>query len=130
MKLVTAGIEPKEVTIPRQLCQLSFPQESCASHGPWTSVKMPSAEAITTASKPHPLVLVVKLGVGSPFSGDRAQILTQIVSDVCAVGGVQLVFLIDHSEWTKQSHYEVKSSIIFLQIPFLPSPRDLHVPNP
>jgi hypothetical protein len=61
------------------------------------------------------------MGVGSPFAGDRAQILTAVVAAVCthntqvaaaaAAGsssqslGVQLVFLIDRSAWTKDGHY-------------------------
>lgn len=54
-----AGLEPLEVNIPRQLCQLSFPPASCSIHDP--EVKLPSADAIADAAKPKPIVLVVKV---------------------------------------------------------------------
>jgi hypothetical protein len=102
-KLVALGLEPPQVTVPRQLCKLSFPKASCATHAP--QVVMPSADAIAALALPKSLVLVMKLGVGSPFAGDRAQILTKVVADCASHGGVQLVLLVDRSEWTKADHY-------------------------
>jgi hypothetical protein len=51
------------------------------------------------------LVLLVKMGVGSPFAGDRAQVLTSIVADAAKHGGLQVVLLVDRSEWTKGGNY-------------------------
>lgn len=109
-KLVDLGLEPPKVTIPRQLCKLSFPPATCAKHEP--NVAMPSADAITALATPKPLVLIMKLGVGSPFAGDRKQILTKLVADCAAHGGVQLVLLIDRSEWTKSDAYNEASEAL------------------
>ena len=103
-KLVEAGLEPESVDIPRQLCHLKFPPQSCTSHDP--DVAMPSAEAIAKVAAPQPLVLIVKMGVGSPFAGDRAQILTSVVADAAAHGGLQVVMLVDRSQWTKSGNYK------------------------
>jgi hypothetical protein len=94
--------EPAIVTIPRKLCSLTFSQQECSIFEP--NVLMPTTTEIIEASKPKPLVLVVKMGVSSPFEGDRRNILTKVVRDVAQHGGVQLVFLTDRSEWTKGSH--------------------------
>ena len=166
VKLVQQGLEPASVDIPRQLCKLSFPAASCAAHRP--DVAMPSADAIAKVAAPQKLVLVLKMGVGSPFAGDRAQILTQVglqagqhprstpqtappqpaarldlaaprrppaatgksraaghlahalgvpspwlwllaqrqvVADAAEHGGLQVVLLVDRSEWTKAGNY-------------------------
>ena len=109
-KLVDMGLEPPTVTIPRQLCKLSFPPATCAKHEP--NVVMPTADAIAALATPKPLVLIMKLGVGSPFAGDRKQILTKLVADCTAHGGVQLVLLIDRSEWTKSDAYNEASEAL------------------
>ncbi len=91
------------MTVRRSLCKLKFPSSSCSSFE--ADVTLPSAQLIEEAAKPKPIVLVVKMGVSSPFSGDRANILTKIVRDVALHGGVQLVFLVDRSEWTKDGAF-------------------------
>jgi hypothetical protein len=75
-KLVAMGLEPEKVTIQRQLCKLSFPPSSCSAYKKHDS--LPSTEEISKLSEPKPLVLVIKMGVGSPYAGDRAQILNKV----------------------------------------------------
>ncbi len=97
------GLEPAEVTLPRRHCKLTFPATSCVAYDP--APMLPSAAEVAAAAAPKPLVLLVKLGVSSPFEGDRKTILTTLVRDVCGHGGVQLVFLVDRSEWTKVGRF-------------------------
>ena len=75
-KEAEAGLEPKEVTIPRQKCRLIFPPTLCATYV--ANSTLPSVEAITKLSEPQPLALLVKMGVGSPFAGDRAEMFTKV----------------------------------------------------
>mmetsp|Transcript_40513 Transcript_40513/g.90977 ORF Transcript_40513/g.90977 Transcript_40513/m.90977 type:complete len:335 (+) Transcript_40513:86-1090(+) len=110
IKLAAQGLEPATVSIPRQMCKLSFSPTSCAKHSP--KPELPPPAQVAELARPKPLVLVVKLGVGSPFEGDRKAILTQVVADCAAHGGVQLVFLVDRSEWTKKGHYEDASAAL------------------
>ena len=98
-----SAISPEGVRIKRRRCRLKFPESACEKFN--DEVQLPPAEAILQASKPKPIVFIVKLGVGSPWAGDRAKIITKLVLDVAQHGGVQLVLLCDRTQWTKQGYY-------------------------
>ena len=73
------------VHIPRRKCRLRF--DDCVSYA--HTVEIPPAEYIAEeAAKQKSIVLLMKLGVGSPFEGDRAKILWKVVARAGRMGGV------------------------------------------
>ena len=101
---------PKEgVHIKRRRCRVRFTSSDCTTYDE-AGGKLPSEAAVKAAAAPKPVVFIVKLGVGSPFAGDRQIILSKLVNDVAAHGGVQLVLLVDRSQWIKVGHFEDAAS--------------------
>ena len=110
VELFSPGKRP--ATIIRDTCDLRFDvsgANSCAAFSrPSEAAVLAQAGAIRRLAEPQRTALVVKMGVGSPFAGDRADQLNRLALELAApvIERFQVVFLVDATAWQGKANLD------------------------